>query len=144
LKPDTGEHFERDGNTAQFRSQQERIDDQLCAERHHLEVKPKTLANRRCHGPFTDRGYPSRHLGQCGEEQRCGGDRPEQRESEFRTCLHRCRDRADLDESADARDDPERKIEELLHGRSVADRVRFVAELIAIAPGIGAERMGKR
>ena len=39
---------------------------------------------------------------------------------------------------------PERKIEELLHGRSVADCLRFVPELLAVSPRIGAERVRER
>src|SRR5829696_8759534 len=75
-----------------------------------------------------------RHLDEEDDADRAENDRPDELIAERRAGLRRGRQRADLEEAADARDDAERYLQQLVHrggGREAAGAAKFEAAVAA-------------
>ena len=113
MKTDARQHLDGDGDTTQFRGEQQHVSPELGAERNDLEVKPEAFADSCGQRPLAYGRHAAGHLRESRNKQRGRGDCPQQGEPELRSRLDGCRDRADLRESADARDDAEGDFEDL-------------------------------
>src|SRR6185503_7802462 len=86
-------------------------------EQHDEVVGAETLADRVGDRAVADGGEPARLLGEEDDAQRAQHDGPRELEAVQRPGLRCGRDRPDVEEAADAGDDAEPDLQELLHGR---------------------------
>ena len=107
--------MERHGYAPDFSGEDEEVDEEHDEERRQEGVEAETLAYGIGDRMVAHRREAARHLDEEGEAHDAEHDRPDERVAVARSRLNGGRQRAGLEESADAGDHTEGNFKELLH-----------------------------
>ena len=112
--------LERHGHAANLGGEDEEADEEGDEEGRHEEPHTEALPQQIHVGAPAHRRETAGHLHQHRQRRDAEHHRPRKLIAELRPTLSGCSDRADLEESADARDDTERHFPPFFHGWPVS------------------------